>query len=217
MWVGEEQGDHFQDNSSARREKPFRFSPPGITAFSGPDGYLREESSAENLGNRLLFSLSFFGVLMIEVIFHPVARDTERGLRGGTCGTSSGVGGSMGTRDGDGAVDGRLRMGRSFGEGLTPPLSGDWLALRRVNVSFPEPPLIGVEGELNARPADRGRSGEISCGFPLSCIVDGRFLLATDPKVGRESTRLIAADGRGSCLRLLLLLCVVTLVAVDGR
>lgn len=86
-----------------------------------------------------------------------------------------------------------------------------------MNVSLPEPPLTGVEGELKARPADRGRMGVISCGFPLSCIVDGRFLFDTDPKDGCGSIRIVAVEGRCSCLRLLLLLCVVTLAAVDGR
>lgn len=178
---------HFHDNN-ARSEKPFRFSPPGLTAFSEPEGYLRVESSAENLGSHLLLSLSFFGVLTIEVIFQPVARDTECELGGGTRGTSSGVGGSMGNKDGDGAVDGRLRMGRRrFGGVLAFSWSDDWLALRRLNFSFPKLPLIGVEGELKVRPADRGRSGVISCGFPFSCIVDGRFLLTPRPKAGSGS------------------------------
>ena len=82
---------------------------------------------------------------------------------------------------------------------------------------FSWPPLIGAEGEVRARPADRGRSGVISGAFPFSCIVDGRFLLATDPKVSRESVRVVAVDGRGSCFGLTELLWVVALVAVDGR
>lgn len=215
MW--ERQRIHFQGNR-ARSEKPFRFS-PRAPIFSEPEGYLRVESSAENLGSFLLPSLSFLGIPMIEVIFQPVACDMECEVRGGTRGTSSsGVGGSMGSRDGDGAVYGRLRMGRrSFGGVLAFSLSGDGLALGRTNVSFPEVPLIGVEGELKARPADRGRRGVVSCGFPFSCIVDGRFLLATDSNIDRESIRFVALDGRSSCFRLLLLLCVVALVAVDGR
>lgn len=118
---------HFQDNNNARNEKPFRFSLPGLSVFSDR-GYLRVESSAENLGSRLFPSLSFFGIPMIEAIFQPVACDMECGVRGGTCGTSSGVGGSIGTREGDGAVDGRLRIGRrSFGGDLMFPLSDDLL------------------------------------------------------------------------------------------
>lgn len=123
----------------------------------------------------------------------------------------------MGTRDGDGAVDGRLRIGRgSFGRALA-FLSDDGLALRRANVSCTKVALIGVEGELKARPADRGRRGVISWRFPLSCIVDGRFLFDTDPEVDRGSPRFVAVDGRSSCFGLPLLLCVVVLVAVDGR
>lgn len=205
---------HLHDNK-ARSEKPFRFSPPGLSVFS--ELYLREESSAENLGSFLLFSLSFFGMPTIEVNFQPVACDIECELRG-TRGTSSGVGGSMGSRDGDGAVDGRLRMGRrSFGGVLAFFLSGCGPELRGVNISFPDVPLIGVEGELKARPADRGRKGVISCRFPSSCIVDGRFLFAKDPNIGRGSVRCVAVDGRSSCLRLFLLLCVVALVVVDDR
>lgn len=207
---------HFHDKN-ARSEKPLRFSPPGLMGFSGPGGYLRVESSAENLDSHFLPSLSFFGVVTMEVIFQPVARDTERELRGGTSGTSSGVGGSIGTRDGDGAVDGRLRIGRrNFGEVLAFSLSDGWLGalgLRGVNVSFP---LIGVEGELRARPADRGRKGVISCGFPFSCIVDGRLLLDADPKFCRVSMWFVAVDGRRPGFRLLLLLCVAELVDVDS-
>ena len=97
------------------------------------------------------------------------------------------MGDSRGSRDGDGAVDGRLRMGRGSFGGVLEFLSGEGLALRRVNVSFTKVALIGVEGELKARPADRGRRGVISCRFPFSCIVDGRFLFDTDPDVDRES------------------------------
>lgn len=207
---------HFHDNH-ARSEKPFRFSPPGLTGFSGPGGYLRVESSAENLDSHFL---SFFGVVTMEVIFQPVLRDTECELRGGTSGTSSSVGGSIGTRDGAGAVDGRLRIGRrNLGEVLAFSLSDGWLGalgLRRVNVSFPTPALIGVEGELRARPADRGRTGVISCGFPFSCIVDGRFLPDAVPKFCRVSVRFVAVDGRRSGFRLLLLFCVAELVDVDS-
>lgn len=214
--VGGEGSLHFH-KSKDRSENPLlRFSPPGLPTFSESEGYLRVESSAENLGSFLLPPLSFFGIPMKEVNFQPVARDMEWGLRGGTRGTSSGVGDSMGSRDGEGAVDGRLRMGRrSFGGVFTFSLSGDSLALRRVNVSFPEVPLSGIEGELKARPADRGRRGAISCGFPFSCIVDGRFLVVTNPRVGRESARFVAVDGRSTCFRLLLPLCVVVVVAVD--
>lgn len=207
---------HFHDKN-ARSEKPFRFSPPGLMGFSEPVGYLRVESSAENLGSRFLPSLSFFGVVIMEVILQPAARDTECELTGGTCGASSGVGGSMGNRDGEGAVDGRLRIGRrNFGGDLTFSLSDGRFGLRGVGISFPTPALIGVEGELRARPADRGRKGVISCGFPFSCIVDGRLLLGTDPKFCRESVWFVAVDGRRSSFRLLLLLCVAELVDVDS-
>lgn len=102
---------HFRDRNP-RKGKPFRFSPAGLSKPSG--GYFRVESSAENLGSRLLASLSFFGVLrMEEITLQPVACDVES--RGGIWGIS-GVCASIGTSDGDGAVDGRLRMGRgSFG------------------------------------------------------------------------------------------------------
>jgi len=151
--------------------------------FPGPEGYLRVESSAEYLGSRFL---SFFGVLTIELItFQPC--NPERGCRGGTWG-SSGVDGSIGTSDGDGAVDGLLRIGRSFGGDLTGfALSGVWLTPRMGGRSFSGLPLTGVEGELKARPADRGRGRGISCMFPFSCIVEGRFLLGTDPKAGSGS------------------------------
>jgi len=112
-------GNHgFHDNRL--RRKPFRFSPPGLSVFSGLEKYLRVVSSAESLGRRFLASLSFFGVLtMEEITFQPVACDMECECEGGTFGTS-GVGANMGTRDGDGAVDGRLRIGRrNFGEVLT--------------------------------------------------------------------------------------------------
>ena len=215
-WSLGSRSTHFHENN-ARSEKPFRFSPPGLMGFSGPEGYLRVESSAENLDSHFLPSLSFFGVVTMEVIFQPVARDAECEPRGGTRGTSSGVGESIGTRDGDGAVDGRLRIGRrSFGGVLGFSLPDGWLGLRGVDVSFPTPVLIGVDGELKVRPADRGRKGEISCGFPFSCIVDGRLLLGTDPKFCRESVRFVAVDGRRSSLRLLLLLCVAELVDVDS-
>ena len=109
---------HFHD-SNPRREKTFRLPPAGLPEFPEPDGDLRGESSAEYLGSRFLASLSF-GVPTMELsMFQPVARDTERGCRGGTRG-SSGVDGSIGTSDGDGAVDGRLRIGRRlFGGDLT--------------------------------------------------------------------------------------------------
>ena len=41
-------------------------------------------------------------------------------------------------------------------------------------------------------------------------------MFATGPKVGRESVRVVAVDGRSSCLGLRPLW-VITLVAVDGR
>ena len=101
---------HFRDNNP-RKEKPLRLS-PGLSEFSGLEGYLRVESSAENLGNHFLVSLSFFGVLRMEEITpQPVFWDAECGCKGGIRG-SSGEGVSIGTSDGDGAVDGRLRMGR---------------------------------------------------------------------------------------------------------
>ena len=53
--------------------------------------------------------------------------------------------------------------------------------------SLSEPPLTGVEGELKARPVDGGRGNGISCTFLFSCIAEGRFLLATDPRVGSGS------------------------------
>ena len=104
---------HFRDNNP--RRKPFRFSPAGLPMFSELEGYLRIESSAENLGNHFLASLSFFGVLTTEEnILQPVACESRRGIWG-----TSGVGASIGTSDGDGAVDGRLRIGRGgFGEVL---------------------------------------------------------------------------------------------------
>lgn len=123
----------------------------------------------------------------------------------------------MGTRDGDGAVDGRLRMGRrSFGGLFGSPLLGVWVTPWRVNVSFSGAPLVGAEGVLKARPADCGRRGISSGIFLVPWAVDGRFLLATDPKVGRGSVRLVAVDGRSSCFRLLPLLWLIILVAVDG-
>lgn len=152
----------------------------------------------------------------MEVItLQPAARDVEWEWRGGIWGTS-GVGGSIGISDGDGAVDGRLRIGRrSFGEVLAlSVLSGVWLTPRGEGVAFSKPLLVGIEGELGTRPADRGRSGVISCMLLFSCIVDGRFLLATDPKAGGESPRVVAVDGRISGFGLLW---VATLVAVDGR
>lgn len=125
----------------------------------------------------------------------------------------------MGSRDGDGAVDGRLRMGRRGFVGVLLPSALPDLGPtpRREDASFSKPPLLGVEGVLMARPADRGRSGVISCMFPFPCIVDGRFLLATDPDVGSGSLRVVAVDGRGSRFGLFLLRWVVTLVVVDGR
>ena len=123
---GRDGRNHFRDNNP--RKKPFRFSPPGLSKFSEPEGYLRSASSAENLGSRFLVSFPFFGILIMEEItLQPVAcdKECERGV--GICETS-GVGGSMGTRDGDGAVDGRLRMGRmNFGVFLRSSfLSGVW-------------------------------------------------------------------------------------------
>ena len=119
---------HFRVNSP--RKKPFRFTPPWPSIFSEPGGYLRAESSAENLGSRLLASLSFFGVLMKEVMMlQPVACDIEREfIVAGILGTS-GAGGSNGTVAGDGAVNGRFRMGRiGFGDFLTlSPLSSVWV------------------------------------------------------------------------------------------
>lgn len=147
---------YFQGNN-ARSENIFRFSLPGLSVFSEPETYLRGESSTESLGSRFLPSLSLFGVLTIEVnTLQPVACDMERELGGGICGTSGG-GESIGTSDGDGAVDGRLRMGRGSFGGVWILLSGDWRAVRRVNVSFARAPLVGAVGELKARPADRGR------------------------------------------------------------
>ena len=119
---------HFRVNNP--RKKPFRFTPPWLSIFSEPGGNLRAESSAENLGNRLLASLSFFGVLMKEVMMlQPVACDMEREfIVAGILGTS-GAGGSNGTVAGDGAVNGRLRMGRiGFVGFLTlSPLSSVWV------------------------------------------------------------------------------------------
>lgn len=125
----------------------------------------------------------------------------------------------MGTRDGDGAVKGRLRMGRmNFGAFLTPPsMSGVGVTPWGVNVSFPEPPLFGVEGVLRVRPADRGRRGMSSNVFMSPWVVDGRFVLATGPGVGRESVRVVAVDGRISFLKLLPLLWVTKLAAIEGR
>ena len=161
----------------------------------------------------------------------PVARDIEREfIVAGIFGTSGG--GSMGIVAGDGAVNGRLRMGRmGFGDFLTlPPLSSVCVTPWRVIVSFTTPRL-GASGELRARPADRGRRGVISSNlFWVPWVVDGRLRFATAPKVNRESVRVVVAvdgrvsfrvvvavDGRSSFFRLLPLLWDIMLVAVDGR
>lgn len=217
--AGGRKSSHFRDNR-ARKEKPLRLSPDERSVFSELERYPLVESSADDLGNHFLASLSFFGVPMKdEKILQPVACDMECECIGGSCGMP-GVGGSMGSREGDGAVDGRLRIGRrGFGEvlGLS-VLPGVWLTPRGGDTSFFKANLIGAEGELRALPAERGRSGVISCIFLFSCIVDGRFLLATAPKTGGcESLRPAAVDGRTSCFGPFLLLCVITLVAVDGR
>jgi len=73
---------HLHDNHP--RRKPFRFSPAGLPKFSGPEGYLRVESSAENLGSHFLASLSFFGVLTTEENTPQLAAcDMECEWRGG--------------------------------------------------------------------------------------------------------------------------------------
>jgi len=67
---------YFRDKNP--RRKPFRLSPGGLPVFSEPEGYLRVESSAENLGSHFLVSLSFFGTLTMEEIApQPVVCDVE--------------------------------------------------------------------------------------------------------------------------------------------